>query len=143
MTHGVLRGRALVLLVLGAALLAGCTPSGASRATPIVLENLTDVPVGLYVNGGWAGTFPAGGRGDASVGGHGDPPYTVEVRSSSNAVLMTVTVNAAQATTLDQPGRGLAEEVAVPCGILRITIGSIGSGAAPAPAASVAPGDCP
>ena len=134
---------AVALLVLGVTLLAGCASSGASRATPIVLENRTDVPVGLYVNGGWAGTFPAGGTGDASVGGHGAPPYTVEVRSSSNAVLMTVTVDEAQAATIDQPGRGIAEEVAVPCGILRVTIGSIGSGAAPAPAASVAPGECP
>ena len=56
---------------------------------------------------------------------------------------MTMSINEAQAAKLDTPGDGVAEEVGVPCGVLRLVVGTLPADAAPAPAASVSPGPCP
>jgi len=131
----------LALATLGALAGAGCT-SPISADARIHLDNLTDISVGIYVNGGWAGTSAAGTSAEAQLGGHGGPPYTIEIRSSSNVVLMTVNVNEAQAESIGLVGRGVADEVGVPCGILRVVVGTLEDGAVPAPAESVAPGPC-
>ncbi|MEO5885021.1 MAG: hypothetical protein ABIQ58_05850 [Candidatus Limnocylindrales bacterium] len=110
---------------------------------PIRLDNLTDTPVAIYVNGVWAGTYPAGASADTTLDHRVDPPYSIEVRSPSDAVLMTVDINEAQAGSLDLPGRGVADEVDVPCGVLRVIVGTLEDGTVPAPAASVDAGPCP
>lgn len=133
---------ALVLATLGALASAGCV-SPSSADARIHLDNLTDVSVGTYVNGEWAGTSAAGTSAEAPLGGHGGPAYTIEIRSLSNVVLMTLRVNEAQAGSIGVRGRGVAGEVGVPCGILRVVVGTLEDGAVPAPAESVAPGPCP
>ncbi len=125
-----------------AAIVLGCG-SPAPIPAPIQVDNRTDTAVGLYVNDGWAGTYAAGATGSTSLGGHGDPPYTIEVRTPSNAVLLTVGVNEAQAASLDQPDGAVAEEIGVPCGVVRVVVGTLADGTAPAPAESVPPGPCP
>ena len=63
-------------LLLYAMTLAGCAlPMGGE--VRVHIENQTDAPVAVYVNGGWVGTYPAGTATSAPVAGHGGPPYTV------------------------------------------------------------------
>ena len=84
---------ALVALVLATS---GCARTAVDDIT-ITLDNLTDTPIGLYVNGEWVGTYAAGASTEQHLGDHGGAPYTVEARSNSGAVLATVRVNEAQA----------------------------------------------
>ena len=125
------------------ALVAGCART-APPDIQITLDNLTDTPVGLYVNDDWVGTYPAGGSTRQPLGNHGGAPYVVEVRSPSGAVLATVGVNADQAASLSgDRGPAIALEQGVPCGIVRLVVGELAADEVPAPAASVAPGPCP
>jgi len=52
-------------------------------------------------------------------------------------------INEAQAASLDRPDGAVAEEIGVPCGVVRVVVGTLAEDAAPAPAASVPPGPCP
>ena len=135
---------ALTLLVLSAvvALVAGCARTAPSDIR-ITLDNLTDTPVGLYVNDDWVGTYPAGGSTRQPLGDHGGAPYAVEVRSPSGAVLATVGVNEAQAQSIAGGGPAIALELGVPCGIVRLVVGELTADEAPAPAESLSPGPCP
>ncbi|MEO6206570.1 MAG: hypothetical protein ABIP77_01290 [Candidatus Limnocylindrales bacterium] len=137
-----MRGRRVVALVALVFAVSGCSRTAVADIT-ISLDNLTDTPIGLYVNGEWVGTYPAGATTEQPLGDHGGAPYSVEARSGSGAVLATVGVNEAQAQTPAQAGQGLAVEQGVPCGIVRIVVGELGPDAVPAPAASVSPGPCP
>lgn len=125
------------------ALVAGCARTAPSDIQ-ITLDNLTDTPVGLYINDDWVGTYPAGGSTRQPLGDHGGAPYAVEVRSPSGAVLATIGVNAAQAESLSGGGGPvIALEQGLPCGIVRLVVGELAAGEVPAPAARVAPGPCP
>lgn len=130
---------ALVALVLATS---GCGRTAVADIT-ITLDNLTDTPIGLYVNGDWIGTYPAGATTEQPLGDHGGAPYAVEGRSDSGAVLATVRVNEAQAQDLAEAGQAVAIEQGVPCGVVRIVVGELGPNEVPAPAASVPPGPCP
>lgn len=130
---------ALVALVLATS---GCGRTASADIT-ITLDNLTDTPIGLYVNGDWIGTYAPGATTKQPLGDHGGAPYAVEARSDSGAALAVVRVNEAQAQDLAEAGRGVAVEQGVPCGVVRIVVGELGPSAVPAPAASVPPGPCP
>lgn len=110
---------------------------------PITLDNLTDTPVGLYVNGDWVGTYSAGASTTQTLGDHGGAPYDVEVRTESGAVLAEVAVNEAQAASLTGGAMPIGVEQGVPCGIVRIVIGVPDADVVPAPGEAVAPGPCP
>ncbi|MEX1172780.1 MAG: hypothetical protein WEG56_09230 [Chloroflexota bacterium] len=132
---------------LAATLVIALAIAGCARMAPsdiqITLDNLTDTPVGLYVNDDWVGTYPAGGTTRQPLGDHGGAPYEVEVRSPSGATLATIAVNQAQAESLSGGGPAIALEQGVPCGIVRLVVGEVAAGEVPALAASVPPGPCP
>jgi hypothetical protein len=129
---------AVVLLVS----MVACSRTAVSDIT-ITLDNLTDTPVGLYVNDEWVGTYPAGATVQEPLGDHGGAPYVVEVRTPSGASLARAEVNEAQAASLTGGGMAIASEVGLPCGIIRLVIGDLAADEAPAPAESVPPGVCP
>lgn len=137
-----MRIRLVVALVAFVLATSGCGRTAVADIT-ITLDNLTDTPIGLYVNGEWIGTYPAGTTTEQPLGDHGGAPYTVEARSNSGAVLAMVRVNEAQAQTLAEAGQAVAIEQGVPCGVVRIVVGELGPSEVPAPAASVPPGPCP
>jgi hypothetical protein len=128
---------ALLLLVS----MAACSRTAASDIT-ITLDNLTDTPVGLYINDEWVGTYPAGASVQEPLGDHGGAPYVVDVRTPAGTSLARANVNEAQAASITDGGPAVAAEVGLPCGVIRLVIGVLAEGEAPAPAESVAPGSC-
>lgn len=129
------RRAALLALAAGALLAAGCAGWTTDPALTLHVDSRIDRPLLVYVNGDWVGTIPAGAT-DATVpaAGHGGPPWTVEGRVASGAVLVTLAVPA--------PGETVAASVAAACGTLTVTAGAPVPGrsaAPPAPAASLAP----
>lgn len=116
-------------LLLGAS---ACAPTGASTA--FLLENATDVPVQILVDGSWVGTYEAGTSRD--VPAPGAPPHRVEVLSVSGARLLEWGYDANQATA------GAVTSVDVPCGVVRLSVGRIELPALP-PAEAVPTGPCP
>ncbi|MFP5343276.1 MAG: hypothetical protein ACLGIJ_10170 [Candidatus Limnocylindria bacterium] len=121
---------------------AACSRTAVSDIT-ITLDNLTDTPVGLYINDAWVGTYPAGWSVQEPLGDHGGAPYLVDVRTASGASLIRADVNEAQAASLVDGGPAIAVEHGVACGIIRLVIGELAADEAPAPARSVEPGPCP
>lgn len=114
----------------------GCT-SG-----PLHVDNATDIAVSVYVDDSWVGTFGAGTTGDTSISGQGRP-RTLEVRSPSGAVLLTLVVNDDQLADAAAGRYGNGQSIGLPCGVLTVIIGQLASDAALAPAESIPPGPCP
>jgi hypothetical protein len=121
--------------------IAACSRTATSDII-ITLDNMTDTPVGLYVNDEWVGTYPAGARVQEPLGDHGGAPYVVDVRTPAGTSLARVDVNEAQAASITDGGAAVAAEQGLPCGIIRLVIGELAANEAPAPAESVAPGPC-
>lgn len=137
------RGLAVIVLAATVAVATiGCARMAVGDI-PVTLDNLTDVPVGLYVNGDWVGTYPAGASTRQTLGDHGGAPYDVEARSESGAVLAEVAINEPQAATLTADGMPIGVEQGVPCGVVRIVVGVPDPLVAPAPGPAVSPGPCP
>jgi hypothetical protein len=132
----------LVALVALALLASACAPSPAE--VRIHVDNETDVPIGVYVDGEWRGTDEPESTIVVPLG-NGTPPLTIEARSPSGATLATLVANAAQVEALRRGDDEdvIASEVAVPCGIIRIVVGEMPPGSAPAPAEAVPTGPCP
>jgi hypothetical protein len=128
---------ALALLVS----MAACSRTAASDIT-ITLDNLTDTPVGLYVNDEWVGTYPAGAAVQQPLGDHGGAPYVIDVRTPAGTSLARASVDEAQAVSMVDGGPPVAHEQGLPCGIIRLVVGELAEDEAPAPAESVAPGSC-
>lgn len=136
------RGGLLATLV---ALVAAVGLSACATETPVPvrIQNETSVPVGLYVNGTWVGTYPSGADTTVQVDRPIEQPWIVELRSPTDAVLLTL--NPSPGTLADaRSGRyGVGESLGLPCGVLTALVGSLGADEALAPAESVAPGPCP
>lgn len=120
-----------------ATLLMACSSSG-----PLHVENATDVDVAVYTDGTWVGTYAAGSAGDAALSGRGRP-QTLEVRSPSGAVLLSMVVNDDQLAAAAAGRYGNASSVGLPCGVVTVLIGELGPDEALAPAEAVPAGPCP
>ena len=123
-------------LALIAVLATGCT-SG-----PLHIDNATDISVGVYLDGNWVGTYAAGASGQATIAGQGRPS-TIEVRSPSGAVLMSLLVNDDQLAAAAAGGFGNGSSIGLPCGVVTVIIGQLSPDAVLAPAESNPPGPCP
>ena len=110
---------------------------------PINIDNETDVAVGLYVDGTWIGTYAPGSRLAVPMPAPKRHPTTVELRSPSDAVLLSLALNEGQHAAADAGGYGAGESRGLPCGTLTLLIGRLAEDEALAPAASVEPGPCP
>ena len=95
--------------------LSACAPTDA--ATEFVLENETDIPVQILVDGVWVGTYAAGT--DRGVPAPGEPPHHVEVLTASGARLLEWGYDASQAPN------GATTQVELPCGVIRLSVGRI------------------
>ena len=134
-------------LAVGVALataLVACGGSASGADVRLRVDNDTDTPVGVYLDGTWMGTDEPGATIDVPLGA-GSPPLLVEVRSPSGATLATLEAQAGpvQALRDGDAQNVIAQEFGVPCGVIRIVIGELGTDRAPAPAPSVAAGPCP
>lgn len=127
-------------------LLAGCTLA-MDPADRIGLVNGTDTPVAVHVNGGWAGTYPPGAVANVSIRGHGGPPFRIEVRSPSGAMLSGVTISAQDAAGVAEGSSSMSVGGAVPCGWIELSYGESADPVAPPVQPRVPPapatGPCP
>ena len=110
---------------------------------PISIENDTNVPVGLYVDGAWVGTYAPGSRLAVPMPAPRRLPTTIELRSPSDAALLSVTLNEGQHAAAEAGGYGAGASQGLPCGVLTLLVGRLADGEALAPAESVEPGTCP
>ena len=129
--------RVRALGVLAALLvLAGC-----SRTVPQVqLENGTDTPLAVHANGSWLGTYPAGAVADVPIGAEG-PPWSIDVKSASGAILATLEIAADDMQPADAGTRSLRTTADTPCGVVRLTFGD--ATMEPMPVSTSLPGPCP
>ena len=138
--------RCLAVVVFALALTAlGCMPvASLAPADKIQLTNATTTAVAVHVNGGWAGTYPAGAVTDVPIVGHGGPPFVIEVRSPSGAVLTSMTFSVEDARSVAAGSSAMSGGSAVDCGWIEIGYGSIagspgGPAEPPAPDGAVKP----
>ena len=110
-------------LLLCAMTLVGCgLPFGGD--VRVHIENGTDAPVAVYVNGGWVGTYPAGARTSAPIAGHGGPPYTVVSEDQRGMVLTTTQIASSDAASIASGSTLMETSTNVGCGEIRIVIGT-------------------
>jgi hypothetical protein len=126
----IVRSRALVAGAVLACVLAACAPAA---STEMQLENLTDVPVAVHVDGTWVGTYPADTS--RSVPVPGPAPHLVEIFTGSGARLVEWGFGDA-----DVAGGGVST-TEVPCGVIRLSVGRIELPAMDASAPRI--GTCP
>jgi hypothetical protein len=81
--------------------------------------NTTDIPIAVYVNGSWAGTFaPDTTSESVRLEGDDGARWRIEFRMASGTVLGGWEVGAETAT----------KRIVTPCGILEAWVGARGSG---------------
>jgi hypothetical protein len=113
-----------------------CGPSG-----PLHVENASDIAVAVYVDGRWLGTYAPGASGDASITAAGRP-QTLQVRSASGEVLLTLPIDDDQLADGARGGYGNGAKVDLPCGEVSLLIGTLAPGQKLIPPMRVAPGPC-
>lgn len=140
MRVGRLAAGGLVAIVVAACAAAG-TPGDEVR---VHVDNETDIPVGVYIDGDWRGTDEPGATIVVPLG-DGPPPIRVEARSPSGATLATLEASAGPIDAMRDGDRSevVGEAFGVPCGVITIVIGERPDGYVVAPASSVEPGPCP
>jgi hypothetical protein len=106
--------RAAVAGVIVAGVLAGCLPAAGSEMR---LENATDVPVAIHVDGSWVGTYPP--EANRTVPIPGTPPHRIELFTASGARLVDWGFDTAGA------GGGATTTVDLPCGVIRLSVGPV------------------
>jgi hypothetical protein len=116
-------GFRLVVGVLAVLIAAGC--SFLSNPNERVgLGNRTDIPVAVHVNGAWVGTYAPGALTEVAIGGHGGPPYVVEVRSPTGNLLASITISAQEAQEAAAGEMSMGTTAGLPCGAIHLTYGS-------------------
>jgi len=100
---------------------AGCAGFTANPTLRLGLDNATDRPVLVYVNGDWVGTFPSGTvKDDIATGAHGGPPWRLEARTDAGVVLVT-----AEVAVTPPPGTGKGSSAGTTCGDIAIWAGDV------------------
>jgi hypothetical protein len=113
-------------IAVAAAMSLGAVACGGGNgdAVEIGLVNRTGVPVGVYANGGWMGTYPVDAEiSSVPVRGRGGPPWTVEVRDPADNVLGSFLVDEA-AVAAAEGGEATVERFDAPCGTVWTWLGS-------------------
>lgn len=106
------------LLVLGCGLLPSSGPA-------VHLDNQTNTPLAVHVQGVWVGTYAPGASADVSMGSQGAPPYNVTIHSPSGGLLMVFDVTAEAIKAAADGGGIAAGSTGLPCGTVRLAIGRI------------------
>jgi hypothetical protein len=129
--------QAVGVALLAALALVGCQDAPSGHA---VIENATDIPLAVHVNGTWVGTYPAGATAEVPIR-IGAGPFRLEARSDSGATLSALEVTADDVAAVNAGTRSLQATSDTPCGMIRLTYGD--AAVEPMPAATSAPGPCP
>ena len=129
--------QALGVALITAVAVAGCQDAPSGHA---VIENATDIPLAVHVNGTWVGTYPAGATAEVPIR-TGDGPFLLEARSDSGATLSALDVTADDVMAVGDGTRSLRATSDTPCGMIRLTFGD--AAVEPMPAATSEPGPCP
>ena len=108
-------------LLLCALALLGCV-SDLGGEVRVHIDNQTDAPVAVYVNGAWLGTYAAGASTSAPIGGHGGPPYTVVSEDPRGAVLTSTQVATDDAAAVASGSTMIETSTEVGCGYVRVAI---------------------
>ena len=120
--------------LLWALTVAGCGVLPGS--SPVVrLDNLTNSPATVDVNGTWVGTYAAGTSADVPLAGSGKAPFIVTVRTPSGLIAAQLEVAAADVEVGAEAAGNMQAQAELPCGTIRLTFGQP---AEPAPAVVVA-----
>ena len=91
----------------------------------VQVDNGTDIPIAIYVDGVWRGTNQPGATIVVPIG-EDLRPITVEARSPNDAMLATLDVPLGpMKALLDREGDAWGAEFAVPCGGIRIFVGEL------------------
>ena len=136
----IVRALALVATVT---ILVACSAVPRLDEVRVHVDNGTDIPIAIYVDGVWRGTDEPGATIVVPLG-EDLRPITVEARSPNDAVLATLDVPLGpMKALLDREGDAWGAEFAVPCGGIRIFVGELGPYAVMAPASAVPAGPCP
>jgi hypothetical protein len=129
MRHRAERGALLLCALVVAA--CGLLPGG-----PVVrLENMSNSPATVDVNGTWVGTYAGGTAADVYFAKYGQPPYTVTVRTPNGLIAAQVEVTAADVEAGAYAAGNVSGRADLPCGTIRL---SYGAPAEPLPAVAVA-----
>lgn len=107
--------------LLCALVLLGCV-SDLGGEVRVHIDNQTEDPVAVYVNGGWLGTYPAGASTSAPIGGHGGPPYTVVSEDPRGAVITSTQVATDDAAAVADGATIMETSAEVGCGYVRVVI---------------------
>jgi hypothetical protein len=116
------------LALAGCGLLPGSGPS-------VRLENMSNSPAAVDVNGTWAGTYAGGTSGDVHLGRFGQPPFVVTVRMPRGEVVAQLEITAADVEAGSDIAGNPWAGADLPCGTIRL---SYGQPAEPLPAIDVA-----
>lgn len=108
-------------LPLVALAVSGC---GLLSGGPFVrLENLSNSPAAVDVNGTWAGTYAGGTSADVYLARYGQPPYTVSVRTPNGLIAVQLVVTAADVAAGPDGSGNVRGQADLPCGIIRMSYG--------------------
>ena len=120
-----------VLVVASCGLLPGSGPV-------IRLDNLTNEPAAVEVNGAWVGTYAPRTSTDIQLQGRGHPPYVVIVRMADGTEATSIELTAADVENAADGRGGSAVTAELACGTVRMSLGRVD-----APLPSVAFGELP
>ena len=130
--------RRLVGLAVLALAIAACQAEPSTMRT-VHLQNQTDIPVAVHVNGTWIGTYPAGAVTELPIPAQ-EGEYRIEARSPSGAALLTLLGTAAMVDAAEANEQVFDAWADVPCGRIAMSVGAI---PLVRPAPGPATGPCP
>lgn len=122
-------GARIILVVALVASAFGCELPGVGPGPDrVLLQNDTDVAVGVYLNEAWVGTYPAGATATIPLVGHRGPPFAVSVRTAAGEGLLEETISAEDMRRAREEGFGWSSGSSgssQPCGSIRLTFGDV------------------
>ena len=111
-------------LLLGALAVVGCGLLPGS-GTVVRLDNLTNEPAAVEVNGAWVGTYAPQTSTAIPLQGRGAPPYVVTVRKANGTELISLDVTADDVNAATDGSGGTAAMAELACGTIRLSIGRV------------------
>jgi hypothetical protein len=85
------------------------------------VDNGSNTPAAIHVNGAWSGTYAPGASGDVALSGRGAPPYGITVVSPNGTVLMELTLTAEDLRAAEAGDGGIRVGSDLPCGTVRLS----------------------
>ena len=111
-------------LLLTALALAGCGLLPGSG--PVVrLDNLTNEPAAVEVNGAWVGTYAPRTSTPIPLQGRGAPPYRISVRMANGSELTSIELTDEDVRVAADGRGGAAVTAELDCGTVRVSIGHV------------------